>query len=537
MYRGGFHQRLRFAAGIAPRHAKATGIFAAVLVSGCAVGPDFEPPPPPEIPRYTDSKLPAATVSSETQGGAAQYFSFGRDLPGEWWTLFHSRHLNRLIERAIAENGNLQAAQLTLRQAQENAAAQAGTLLPTVDLNGSGTRQQASLAQFGQSGPPILFNLFNATVNVSYTLDVWGSKRRALEASEAQADYQRFQVEATFLTLTANVVTTAIQEASLRGQIKATLDIIKGQTEQLEVLRGQFNLGGVSRSDVLAQEADLAATQATLPPLEKQLEQQRSLLATLTGRFPIEADREAFTIATLTLPRNLPVSLPSRLVRQRPDLRAAEEQLHQASANVGVATANLLPQFNITGDYGSTALKFTNLFSPGTAVWSIGGGLAQPLFHGGTLIHQKQAAIAAFEAAKAQYRDTVLNAVRNVSDSLRAIQSDAVTLRAQERAARTANDSLALAREQFKAGAITYLTLLNAQRTQQQALIGLAQAQAARYADTAALFQALGGSWWNRQDVAPPPCPVLQLGEAKPNCSPPLAGEGKMRATAAAGQG
>jgi NodT family efflux transporter outer membrane factor (OMF) lipoprotein len=512
-------------------------MFAAVLVSGCAVGPDFETPPPPDIGRYTDSKLPAATVSSDTKGGEAQYFSFGRDLPGEWWRLYHSRHLNRLVERALAENANLQAAQLTLRQAQENVAAQAGTLLPQVDANPSVTRQQFSPAEFGQSGPPLLFNLFNATVNVSYAVDVWGGKRRALEASQAQADYQKLQVEATFLTLTANVITTAIQEASLRGQIQATLDIIKGQTEQLDVLRGQFNLGGISRSDVLAQEADLAATQATLPPLEKQLEQQRSLLATLAGRFPSEADREAFTIASLTLPRTLPVSLPSRLVQQRPDVRAAEEQLHQASANVGVATANLLPQFNITADYGSIATKFGSLFSPATTVWSIGGGLAQPLFHGGTLLHQREAAVAAFEAAKAQYRDTVLNAVRNVSDSLRAIQKDAVTLRAQDRAARTANDSLALASEQFKAGAITYLTLLNAQRAQKQALIGLVQAQAARYADTAALFQALGGGWWNRRDVPPPPCPPLQAGGSNPVCSPALTGEGRVGAAAGPGQG
>ena len=365
------------------------------------------------------------------------------------------------------------------------------------------TRQQFSPAQFGQPGGPLLFNLFNATVNVSYSLDVWGGKRRAVEASEAQAGYQRFQVEAAFLTLTANVVTTAIQEASLRGQIKATQDIIKGQTEQLEVLRGQFNLGGAARSDVLAQEADLAATQATLPPLEKQLEQQRSLLATLTGRFPSEADRQAFTLAVLTLPQKLPLSVPSRLVQQRPDIRAAEEQLHQASANIGVATANLLPQFNITGDYGSAAAKVASLFTPATAIWSIGGSVAQPLFHGGTLLHQRKAAIAAYEAAMAQYRDTVLNAFRNVSDALRAIHSDAVTLRAQERATRTATDSLNLAREQFRAGAITYLTLLNAQRTQQQALILLAQAQAARYADTAALFQALGGGWWNRVDTPP----------------------------------
>jgi len=477
--------------------------LSAALVTGCAVGPDFEPPPAPDVPRYTVGPLADATASADTKGGETQRFTAGRDIPGEWWTLFRSRHLNGLIERAIAENANLEAAQSTLRQAQENAAAQFGTLLPAFDFNSSGTRQQFSPAQFGQPGAPIRFNLFNSTVNVSYALDVWGGKRRALEASIAQADYQRFQVEATFLTLTANVVTTAIQEASLRGQIKATQDIIKGQSEQLEVLRGQFNLGGTSRSDVLAQEAELAATQATLPPLEKQLEQQRSLLATLTGRFPSEADRQAFTLALLVLPQKLPLSVPSRLVQQRPDIRAAEEQLHQASANIGVATANLLPQFNITGDFGSAALKVASLFTPATAIWSIGGSVAQPIFHGGTLLHQRQAAIAAYEAARAQYRDTVLNAFRNVSDALRAVQSDAVTLRAQERAMRTATDSLNLAREQFKAGAITYLTLLNAQRSQQQALIGLVQAQAARYADTAALFQALGGGWWNRVDVPP----------------------------------
>jgi NodT family efflux transporter outer membrane factor (OMF) lipoprotein len=503
MERGVFHHRRRFAADAASQYGKVAGLFSVVLLSGCAVGPDFEVPPLPGVGRYTDSGLPAATVSSDTQGGESQRFAFGRDIPGEWWTLFHSRHLNRLIERAIHENANLQAAELTLKQANENVRAQAGTLLPTVDANLSGTREQVSLAQFGQSGPPLLFNLYNATVNVSYTLDVWGSKRRALEASQAQADYQRFQVEATFLTLTSNVVTTAIQEASLRGQIKATQDIIKGQTEQLEVLRGQFNLGGAARTDVLAQEAALAATLATLPPLEKQLEQQRSLLATLTGHFPSEAERAPFTIANLKLPQNLPVSLPSRLVEQRPDIRAAQEQIHQASANVGVATANLLPQFTITGDYGGTATTVAGLFTPGGTVWSIGSGLAQPIFRGGTLIHQKEAAVAALEAAKAQYRDTLLNAARNVSDALRAIQKDAVALQAQERAARTANDSLALSREQYKNGAITYLMLLNAQQTQQQALIGLAQAQAARYADTAALFQALGGGWWNRRDVPP----------------------------------
>jgi NodT family efflux transporter outer membrane factor (OMF) lipoprotein len=513
MHRRGGRRPAKWSA--APVRSIGIGLLAAAWLAGCAVGPDFAPPAAPDITHYTTSPAADVTASSDTKAGDAQRIANGRDIPAEWWALYRSRHLNALIERAITENANLQAAQMTLLQAQENAAAQAGTLLPAFDGNASATRQQFSPAQFGQNGPPLRFNLFNTTVNVSYALDVWGGKRRALEASEAQADYQRFQVEATFLTLTANVVTTAVQEASLRGQIKATHDIIKAQTEQLEVLRGQFNLGGASRSDVLQQESDLAVTLATLPPLEKQLDQQRSLLATLTGHFPSEADRQAFTLATLTLPQTLPVSIPARLVLQRPDIRAAEEQLHQASANVGVAIANLLPQFNITGDYGNTAAKAAAMFSPATAIWSIGGSVAQPIFHGGTLIHQERAAVAAFEAAKAQYRQTVLDAVRNVSDALRAVQQDALALRAQERATRTATESFNLAREQFRVGAITYLTLLNAQRTQQQTLILLVQAQAARYADTAALFQALGGGWWNRNDIPqpsrPPTLPTLPI--------------------------
>jgi NodT family efflux transporter outer membrane factor (OMF) lipoprotein len=474
-----------------------------ILVVGCAVGPDFKPPVPPEGERYTDASLGDQTVSAATIGGAKQTFVMGRDLPGEWWTLYRSRHLNGLIAQAVANNANLQAAQATLRQAQENAKAQAGTLFPAIDGNGSAARQQFSPAEFGTAGSPFTFNLLNTSVNVSYPLDVFGGKRRAVEASEAQAETQKFQVEATFLTLTANVVTTAIQEASLRGQIKATQDIIKDESEQLDVLQHQFELGGVSKSDVLAQEAQLAQTQATLPPLQKQLEQQRNLLATLTGKFPKDADVATFTLAGLRLPQKLPVSLPSKLVEQRPDIRAASAQLHQASAQIGVAIANLLPQINLTAEYGATALTTAALFSPQAAVWSVGAGVTQPIFHGGTLIHQERAAVAAYEAAEAQYRDTVLNAFRNVADALRAIKSDAVTLKAQERAVRTASDSLTLAREQFRAGAITYLTLLNAERAYEQALIGLVQAQAARYADTAALFQALGGGWWNRIDITP----------------------------------
>jgi NodT family efflux transporter outer membrane factor (OMF) lipoprotein len=516
MYRPGPDRRVQTPVAYTSYLSVVFGCFVALLVASCAVGPDFKVPPAPEIEGYTPGRLPNQTVSADAQGGGSQSFAMGRDLPGEWWVLFRSRHLNAEIGRAVAANANLQAAQATLRQAEENAKAQLGSLFPQLDANGSATREQISPVQFGQSGSPLTFNLFNTTVNVSYALDVFGGKRRAVEASEAQAENQRFQYEATFLTLTANVVTTAVQEASLRGQIKATQDIIKDESEQLEVLQHQFELGGASRADVLAQEAELAATQATLPPLQKQLEQERNLLATLTGRFPSEAELQAFTLASLRLPRKLPVSLPSQLVEQRPDIRAASAQLHQASAQIGVAIANMLPQFNITGDYGAAALKTATLFTPQSVIWSLGASATQPIFRGGTLIHQERAAQAAYEAAAAQYRDTVLNAFRNVADSLRAIQQDAVALQAQERAVRTASESLTIAREQFRAGAITYLTLLNAERTYEQAQIGLVQAQAARYADTAALFQALGGGWWNRNPVTSKDNSAMARDESSP---------------------
>ncbi len=474
----------------------------AFLLAGCALGPDFHPPSAPEGAGYEPGKPPASTTSAPVAGGEAQRFANGKDIPGEWWALFRSRRLNSFIEQALAGNPGLEAAQATLRQARETYYAQRGSLFPTVDANASAERQQLSQATFGLGGPPLVFNLFQATVNVAYAPDVFGGKRRAIEASAAQADNQRFQLEATYLTLTANVVTAAIQEASLRGQIEATQDIIKAESDQLALMRKQFELGAAAKTDVLAQESELVATQGTLPGLEKQLAQQRHLLMALIGRFPNEDRGEAFRLSALRLPRILPVSLPSQLVEQRPDVRAAEEQLHQASAQVGVSVANLLPQFNLTGSYGSAALSPDQLFRPDTIIWTLVANGTQPIFRGGTLIHQERAAVAAFEAAAAQYRNTVLQAFQNVADVLRALRDDARTVQAQARAVRVASESLKLSRDQYQAGAITYLTLLNAQRNYEQARLNLVQAQAARLADTAALFQALGGGWWNRDDVA-----------------------------------
>jgi NodT family efflux transporter outer membrane factor (OMF) lipoprotein len=488
--------------------------YALLLLSACAVGPDFKVPSAPEGAGYTPEAHPAAAMASDVAGGDSQRFEPGRDIPGQWWRLFHSKDLDNLIVQALQANPSLQAAQASLWQAKENLYAAKGKLLPSVDANSSATREQFSPAEFGGTGAPFIFNLFQATVNVSFAPDVWGGQRRAIEGDAAAAEYQRFELEATYLTLTANVVTAVVAEASLRGQIMATRDIIKAESDQLNVVQQQFNVGAATRTDVLTQQSEVATTQATLPPLEKQLEQQHHVLAALTGHFPNEAQREHMMLTSLRLPTGLPLSLPSRLVEQRPDVRAAEAQLHQASAQIGVAIAARLPQFNLTGDYGTASPTVAAMFSPTTTVWTIAASGTQPLFHGFTLLHQERAAKAAYAVAEAQYRNAVLGAFQNVADALRALQLDAATLRAQAVALRAASATLDLARGQYRLGAITYVVLLNSQRSYAQARLALVQAQAARFADTAALFQALGGGWWNRIDVETNPLSPEKPGAA-----------------------
>ena len=473
----------------------------ALAVGGCAVGPDFHRPPAPTDTGYSPEPLATRTAAVTTRGGEAQQFVPAQDIPGEWWTLFHSQPLNRLIEQSLHANPDLDAAQAALRQAQENVRAQQGALFPQADVSLQAERQNLSGATFGQPGLHSTFSLVTPSLNISYAPDVFGGVRRQIESLQAQAEYQRFQVEAAYLTLTSNVVVAAVQEASLRGQITATQDIIRDQTQELNLVRQRFTLGGASQADVLQQQAQLQQTVATLPPLQKQLAQTRNQLTALAGQLPAHEVGETFDLASMHLPDELPVSLPSQLIEQRPDVRAAEAQLHAASAEIGVATANQLPQFTISATLGTVASGFTNMFAPNTGVWSIAGGIAQTLFDAGTLLHKKRAAVAAFEQTAAQYRSTVIKACQNVADTLRALQSDADAMVAQASAERAAAASLDLARRQYQLGAIDYLTLLNAQRTWQQARISLVQAEANRYADTAALFQALGGGWWHRTDV------------------------------------
>jgi NodT family efflux transporter outer membrane factor (OMF) lipoprotein len=477
------------------------GTAALLVLAACAVGPDFKVPEAPADSGYAPEVQPAATVAAGAAGGASQRFEIGRDIPGEWWKVFHSKELDDLIAQALEANPSLQAAQAALWQAKENLYAQTGKLFPTVDANSSATREQFSPAEFGSPGAPSIFNLYQATVNVAFSPDVFGGQRRQIESSAALAEYQRFELEATYLTLTSNVVTAFVQEASLRGQIAATLDIIKTESDQLNVVRNQFNVGAATRTDVLTQQSEVATAQATLPPLQKQLEQQHHVLLALIGHFPNERLRDHLTLGSLRLPKDLPLTLPSQLVEQRPDVRAAQAQLHEASAQIGVAIAAMLPQFNLTGDYGSAALTPAMLFAPSTIVWSAAASGTQPIFHGFSLLHQERAAKAGYDLAEAQYRNTVLAAFQNVADALRALQLDAATLRAQYGALRAASDTLDVARGQYRLGAIAYVALLNAQRSYAQARLAVVQAQAARFADTAALFQALGGGWWNRIDV------------------------------------
>ncbi|SIT43554.1 RND efflux system, outer membrane lipoprotein, NodT family [Paraburkholderia ribeironis] len=467
-------------------------------LSGCTVGPEYRTPAPPATDTYAPTPLPERTASSPGAAGLGQQFATGGDLPAQWWTLFRCEPLDALIREALANSPNIAAASAALRQAGENLRAQAGSqLYPAIDAKLNATREKLNGATFGQPGLNRILSLYNASVIVSYKLDLFGGARHELESLGAQVDYQGFQLQGAYLALSANIVTAAVKEASLREQIDATERIVADEETQLGMLRKQFEFGGVGRVAVLSQETLLAQTRATLPPLRQSLDQTRHQLAVLAGKPPSDIGVPEFRLSMFTLPRTLPVSLPSSLVRQRPDILAADAVLHQASAQVGVATANMYPQITLSASYGPQSLTPAGMLKYADMIWNIGSGLTQPIFHGGQLTAQKRAAEAAFDQAKAQYRQTVLLAFEDVADTLRALDHDATGLAAQTEAWRAASSSLDLTRGQFRVGGVSYLSLLDAQRQYQQTVVNLTQAQAARYADTAALFQALGGGWWN----------------------------------------
>lgn len=477
-----------------------------MLLAGCAVGPDFKRPAAPAAGDYTDHPLATTVTTTNIVGGEAQRFAKGGNIAGDWWTLFHSQPLNELIELALTNNPDLKAAQAALSVARENVLAQRGVYFPSVagGFSASRAKQSGYLAptpNFPVTPQEFQYNLFTPQVSVSYSPDVFGLNRRTMESVKSQEQAVRFQMIATYTTLTANVVVTAIQAAAVQAQIDATRQLVDLNSNMVEILRYQLTKGYASRLDVVAQESQLVQVNATLPPLLKQSAQLRDLLAVLAGRFPNQTPAEKFELSSLQLPVEIPVSLPSQLVAQRPDVLQVEANLHAASARIGVAIANRLPNITLTADAGSTALSLDKVFSSGTGFWGLGAAAAAPLFQGGTLLHQERAAKAAFIQAAEQYRSTVLTAFQNVADTLAALQQDAEGLKAAATAADDAQETLDLSQRQWKDGYIRYLALLSAEQAYQQSRINLVQAQANRYADTAALFQALGGGWWHRADL------------------------------------
>lgn len=512
---------------------------------GC-VGPNFQRPAPPTVDRYTIEPLASATAgaapsgdtakdngaattgsmtansgASNATGGptsgdsamsgnmnmpttadpsagadAAQRFLAEQDVPRNWWTLFGSPELDALVSQALRANPDVAAAKAALRQAMENTAAQRGSYFPTAQAAFDATRNRDATGVVQptlESGSP-LYSLFTPQVTISYVPDIFGANRRAVESLAAQEEANRFQLDATYLTLTANVVAAAIEEAGLRAQIAGTQQMIGMERDSLEVMRHQLDLGAIAEADVYAQDAALATLEGTLPPLRKQLDQARDQLAVLTGHLPADFKAADIDLDHLVLPQNLPLGIPSQLVERRPDVRAAESQLHAATAQVGVATANLLPQITITGNIGSTASMMSDLLQAGTGFWSIGANTMQTLFAGGTLIHHKRAAEAALDQAAAQYRSAVLTAFQNVADALHALATDADAVAAASRGLDAAQKSLGVAHRQLDLGSVGFLQVMLAEQAYSQAIVTEAQARANRYADTAALFAALGGS-------------------------------------------
>ena len=481
-------------------------ISALSLVTGCAVGPSFKKPAAPPTSDYTTTPVSATTSTSNAGSGEAQHFIRKIDIPGEWWALFHSQPLNDLIERSLKANPDIKAAQAALTVARENTLAQKGAFYPSISGSFLASRHKTSqeLSPATASGA-LYYGLYTPQVTVSYVPDVFGLNRRTVESLQAQSEQARFALAASYITLSSNIVAAAIQEAASRAQIEATRELIAINSNLVQVLRNQLAKHAATRADLAAQESQLAQINATLPPLLKQLAQQRDLLAALSGGFPSQDLAEKFELLNLQLPQELPLSLPSQLVEQRPDVRQAEENMHSASAQIGVAVANRLPNFNLTGDAGTMALTARKVFSGGAGFWDLGASVTQPIIQGGTLLHRERAARAAYVQAAEQYRSAVLTACRNVADVLNALQHDAEALKAGAAAADAARVTLNLTRRQLEigqGGEARQLALLNAEQTYQQAMINLTQAQANRYTDTAALFQALGGGWWNRGDLA-----------------------------------
>jgi NodT family efflux transporter outer membrane factor (OMF) lipoprotein len=485
----------------AHRHRLLTLILAAT-VSGCTAGPDYKSPAAPDAGGYTANPL-AQTAAAPGPKGDAQRFVAGMDIPRQWWTVFQSPALNAVVQQALDHNPDIRGAQAALRQAQENAGLQRVLALPDASATASASREKLSIGTLGV--PTILspFSLATAAVLVTYQVDLFGERRRTIESAEAESDVARFKLEATYLTLISNVVVAAIEEASLRAQIAALSEGAAAERQQIDLMTHEQTLGNQTRTAVLAHEAVLAETQTELVRLEKALDRQRNVLALLSGRFPDQGQAESFTLSDLTLPLELPVSLPSQLVQQRPDVRASESHLHAANATIGIVEARMFPQVTLSGAYGGATTSIPGLSD--SASWIAQSTVNIPLTGIFALRRERRMAVAERDQAEAQYRKTVLAAFHEVSDVLHALDWDAKALNSAAMGEQSSAQQSLMSRQQLESGDTSQFAILDTARAAARARAAVARAQAARLADVAALFQALGGGWWNDKAIASAP--------------------------------
>jgi NodT family efflux transporter outer membrane factor (OMF) lipoprotein len=464
------------------------------MLTSCAVGPDFVRPIAPSSERYTNEPPAMTTIDAD---GKTQRFTSGAGVNAAWWKLFKSAQLNQVVQQAIDHSPTLEASEATLRQSQDNLRAGYGVFFPQIDAGLDARRERAAPLQDGLQTPGTIFNLVTLSGSIGYTLDVFGGERRMVEGLRAQSDYQNYANKAAYLALSANVVNTSITRAAYAAQIRAIEQLILLETAQLDATQAQARAGTVGFASVLSMRSLIAANRAILAPLKQKGDQAEHLLATLEGVLPSDTRLVEVDLDGLTLPLDLPVSLPSDLVRQRPDILQAEAQLHVASANIGVATAAMFPSFSLTGTYGAAGSSFGNLSAENGRFWSFGPSLSIPLFRGGSLWYGRKAAIDAYQQSQANYRQTVLTAFAQVADSLKALEHDAEALQAQTEAQQSAAEALHLLQANYSSGLVAYLDVLTADVQFHQATVSYLQAVAQRHQDTVALFVALGGGWWN----------------------------------------
>ncbi|KTC78503.1 outer membrane efflux protein [Legionella cherrii] len=480
-----------------------------LILTSCKVGPNFHSPDAPKATHYNTGSVKNRTVGAKSRAGQPQHFNFKKKISASWWEIFHSKELNSFIEKGLKNNPSIEMSKANLRKAQANLLAEAGhNLFPTVDTQFLASRERNSLLATGINITPIpgtklpfssvnTFDLYNTSISVRYNLDLFGGTRRQLESLRAAIDYERFELEATYLTLTANIVTTGITIASLQEQIKTTKELIACQKELVKLENSNYVQGHTSKLTLLDSDNRLKETQAQLPTLKNDLAKKYNALAILIGSLPSETEFFDFTLQNIRLPTDLPVTLPSLLVKQRPDIKSSESLLHKASADIGVATANLYPQLNIGATYAWYSTALSTLFNPANNVWNYGGQIFQTLLKGGELRAKRQLAIAVYDYELARYKKVVLDSFQQVADALHALEFDAELLREQANSETNTREQFKIVRMQYQLGKANYLAVLRAKESYLKIHLKVIQAEAARYNDTAALFQSLGGGWWN----------------------------------------